>query len=71
MSTFNRNTCTVMYVYLLLLLLYLGPHCKRMQYAERQQVLQQQYFFTCKCDSCRNEGMQELRYLVRPKLKEL
>lgn len=29
-----------------------GPHYQRMPFAERQQTLQEQYFFTCKCIAC-------------------
>lgn len=29
-----------------------GPHYRRMNFADRQQTLKQQYFFTCKCQHC-------------------
>ncbi|CAL8095743.1 unnamed protein product [Orchesella dallaii] len=32
-----------------------GPHFRRMPRAERQEILQQQYFFDCSCDACNHE----------------
>ncbi|ODM97274.1 SET and MYND domain-containing protein 4 [Orchesella cincta] len=32
-----------------------GPHFRRMPRDERQEILQQQYFFDCSCDACRLE----------------
>lgn len=29
-----------------------GPHHKKMNTSERQQILKDQYFFTCKCEPC-------------------
>ncbi|CAN8022595.1 unnamed protein product [Ixodes persulcatus] len=29
-----------------------GPHHRRMSFAERQQLLQEQYFFVCSCTAC-------------------
>lgn len=29
-----------------------GPHYRKMPFAERQQLLQDQYFFKCACDAC-------------------
>ncbi|XP_052802210.1 SET and MYND domain-containing protein 4-like [Mya arenaria] len=36
-----------------------GPHVKRMSYSERQRCLKEQYFFTCNCLPCLQEGKTE------------
>ena len=41
-----------------------GPHCKRMGHAERQEILKDQYFFTCNCDPCKSQGQQEETFSV-------
>ncbi|XP_029636525.1 SET and MYND domain-containing protein 4 isoform X1 [Octopus sinensis] len=33
-----------------------GPHSFRMDFAERQQILKDQYFFKCQCEACILEG---------------
>ena len=41
------------------IVLFLGPHCKRMRRSERQQSLREQYFFTCNCLPCLDGAEQE------------
>lgn len=36
-----------------------GPHSYRMSFEERQQLLKDQYFFECHCQSCRNALQQK------------
>ncbi|XP_077596830.1 protein-lysine N-methyltransferase SMYD4 isoform X1 [Stigmatopora nigra] len=38
-----------------------GPHASRMGVVERRRLLQEQYFFSCKCEACREEPLREGR----------